>query len=110
MFNSGVIGVRIDHKVVFEDSIFLIDKLIDLNLPSHAIEQFAISEMLRFHSVKIIPTNQEIKHYWRSTDKKYIRFQLANLFSEGFSALNESYPKVDTSWLAARAHKILKIF
>jgi hypothetical protein len=110
MFNSGVVGVQGGQKVIFEDAIFFIDKLIDLNVPSHAIEQFAISEMLRFYGMVIVQTSQEIKHYWRSTDKRYIRTQLRDIFSDQNNRPTADMIRVDTSWLGARAHKILKNF
>ena len=47
MYNSGLIGVRPEHVPVLEDALAMIDALIGRAKKFPAIEQFALSEMLR---------------------------------------------------------------
>lgn len=78
MHNSGVIGVSPCHMPAVEDSVALIDALLaDPKIRRKTQEQFAISEALRLHGVRVSFISRVLKHYHAKSQKRYMhwRFQ-----------------------------------
>jgi len=109
MYNSGLVGLHAAHTACLEDAIAIIDAMVNASFKAHTIEQCAVAEAFRIHQVHISEVNREVEHYWPSTDKKYMRRQLANLAEAGVKPNGLPAGRIKHSWLRARLHKIYKL-
>ncbi len=81
MYNSGLVAARRRHIPVLEDAVALIDALIDAGLDQFNIEQIAVSESLRLHGERICEMKPWFEHYYRRSQKLYMRPRIADRFA-----------------------------
>lgn len=106
MYNSGLVGLHASHTACLDDAIAIIDAMVNASFKAHTIEQCAVAEAFRIHQVHISEVYREVKHYWPSTDKKYMRRQLASLAESGVQPNGLPVGRIKHSWLRARLHKL----
>jgi hypothetical protein len=106
MFNSGLIGVSTAHKNVFVECVDIIDGMLGNGFKAHTIEQCALSEAFRINQINVKAVSDEICHYWRSSDKKYMHREIAKqLFENDLASLK----KINHNWLKARIGKYMNL-
>lgn len=106
MYNSGLVGLHAAHAACLADAIAIIDAMVKASFKAHTIEQCAVSEAFRLHQIQIAELYKEVEHYWPSTDKKFMRRQLAGLAASGLQANGLPAGRIKHSWLRARLHKL----
>ena len=106
MYNSGLVGLHASHAACLDDAIAIIDAMVSASFKAHTIEQCAVSEAFRIHQIQLAEVYKEVEHYWPSTDKKYMRRQLAGLAASGVQANGLPAGRIKHSWLRARLHKL----
>lgn len=84
MFNSGVIGVSHENRILVEDSLKIIDALYSVD-PIFNIEQFALGLTLNTKT-KLHICSDAIRHYW-GVERDFVRIQAAR-FMKDFSESN----------------------
>ncbi|HXL69838.1 MAG TPA: hypothetical protein VN935_01250, partial [Rhizomicrobium sp.] len=77
MFNSGLIGMEPAHLSLLDDALVMIDALIGRAKKFPAIEQFALSEVLRLSQVGIAEIHQTFLHYWQGRRRIYMANRIA---------------------------------
>lgn len=106
MYNSGLVGLHAAHTACLADAIAIIDAMVKASFKAHTIEQCAVSEAFRIHQIQMVQLYKEVEHYWPSTDKKYMRRQLAGLAASGVQPNGLPVGRIKHSWLRARLHKL----
>lgn len=109
MYNSGVLGLCVEHMPVLEDAIAITDGMLAAGVNFHTIEQTAVSEAFRIHKIGIEEVHKEVTHYWGKTDKKFMHHQLRKIFE---AVPSESYmptKRIPHNWWLARLSKLLSI-
>jgi len=107
MFNSGVMCVLSEHRLIFLDAVAILDGMLHAGFTAHTIEQCAVSEAFRIHGVEIQEVKKEVVHYWRSTDKKYMHQQLSRYFADTASVKGLPDFSIPHNWFLARWHKLM---
>lgn len=76
-FNSGLTAVDpAKHVPVIEDSIALIDAVLDQQKEQLTLEQIALSESLRIHKVHVATMHPLFGHYYRVAHKRYMQWHI----------------------------------
>lgn len=76
-YNSGLTGVDPErHLPVVQDAIAWIDAVLDDGARKLTIEQIALSECLRAHTVSVATMHPAFGHYYRVAHKRYMQWQL----------------------------------
>jgi hypothetical protein len=104
MYNSGLIGVTLAHAPVLEDTLAMIDALIGRAKKFPAIEQFALSEVLRLHKIAIGEVNQTFVHYWQGRRRIYMAGQIAKTLSPEWDDLTPPKEWARMNYWAIRAY------
>ena len=107
IYNSGLVGLHAAHTACLEDAIAIIDAMVNASFKAHTIEQCAVSEAFRIHQIQTAELYKEVEHYWPSTDKKYMRRQLAGLAASGVPPNGLPAGRIKHSWLRARLHNLM---
>ena len=104
MFNSGLIGVRPEHAPLFDDTLAMIDALIGRARKFPALEQFALSEVLRLNQVQIAEVNQTFLHYWQGRRRIYMANQITKSLSPDWDDLTPPRQWAQMNYWAVRAY------
>jgi hypothetical protein len=104
MYNSGLIGVRPEHGPVLEDTLAMIDALIGRAKKFPAIEQFALSEVLRLNKIAVAEVNQTFLHYWQGRRRIYMAGQIAKTLSPEWDDLTPPKEWAQMNYWAIRAY------
>jgi hypothetical protein len=104
MYNSGLIGVRPEHAPVLEDALAMIDALIGRAKKFPAIEQFALSEVLRLNKIEIAEVHQTFLHYWQGRRRIYMANQIAKTLSSDWDDLTPPRQWARMNYWAIRAY------
>ena len=104
MYNSGLIGMRPEQAFVLDDTLAMIDALIGRAKKFPAIEQFALSEVLRLNAIAIAEVNQNFLHYWQGRRRIYMAHQIEKSLSPDWDDLTPPKQWVDMNYWAIRAY------
>lgn len=80
MFNSGVIGVDIAHKVLLEKALLVLDKLCEIHTDIHTLEQFSLGLTLGKYTT-LLESDDIVKHYWCKLERGFIHIQASRKLS-----------------------------
>ena len=81
MYNSGLIGMQPEHLPLLDDTLAFIDALIGRVKKFPAIEQFALSEVLRLSETPIAEIHDTFLHYWQGRRRIYMANQIEKSLS-----------------------------
>ncbi len=104
MYNSGLIGVRPEHAPMLEDTLAMIDALIGRAKKFPAIEQFALSEVLRLNGVPVAEVNQTFLHYWQGRRRIYMAGQIKKTLSPDWDDLTPPKQWAEMNYWTIRAY------
>jgi hypothetical protein len=104
MFNSGLIGIAPEHAPVMEDTLVMIDALIGRVKKFPAIEQFALSEVLRLRQIPIAEVKTSFLHYWQGRRRIYMAGQIARNLSPDWDNLTPPREWAKMNYWAIRAY------
>lgn len=107
-FNSGIIAVDpLRHIPVVEDSIALIDAVLDQGKKLLTIEQIALSESLRLHNVSVTTMSPFFRHYYRAAHKRYMQWHIRRWQEKQGSAFAPRPPTIQYTRPRVRVFRIL---
>jgi hypothetical protein len=104
MFNSGLIGIIPERAAVMEDTLALIDALIGRAKKFPAIEQFALSEVLRVSQIPIAEVKESFLHYWQGRRRIYMANHIAKSLSPDWDNLTPPKGWASMNYWAIRAY------
>jgi hypothetical protein len=104
MFNSGLIGVRPGHAPVLEDTLAMIDALIGRAKKFPAIEQFALSEVLRLKKLPVAEVKETFLHYWQGRRRIYMANEIVKNLSPDWDDLTPPKEWAQMNTWAIRAY------
>lgn len=108
MYNSGLVAAkRSRHLPMLEDALALIDALIDAGKRQFNIEQIAVSESFRLHAETIAEMKPYFEHYYRRSQKLYMRPRIARLLARA-DAFRAIAPALEPSRSRVRLARVLK--
>ncbi|HEX4370720.1 MAG TPA: hypothetical protein VH019_05195 [Rhizomicrobium sp.] len=104
MFNSGLIGMEPAHLSLLDDTLAMIDALIGRAKKFPAIEQFALSEVLRLSQVGIAEIHHTFLHYWQGRRRIYMANRIARDLSSNWDDLTPPKQWADMNSWAVRSY------
>jgi negative regulator of replication initiation len=104
MFNSGLIGMEPAHLSLLDDTLAMIDALIGRAKKFPAIEQFALSEVLRLSQVGIAEIHGTFLHYWQGRRRIYMANRIARTLSPDWDDLTPPKQWADMNYWAVRTY------
>ena len=104
MFNSGLIGMEPAHISLLDDTLAMIDALIGRAKKFPAIEQFALSEVLRLSQVGIAEIHDTFLHYWQGRRRIYMAGRIARDLSANWDDLTPPRQWAEMNYWAVRAY------
>jgi hypothetical protein len=104
MYNSGLIGMRPEHGPLLVDTLAMIDALIGRAKKFPAIEQFALSEVLRLNRLAIAEVKTTFQHYWQGRRRIYMAGQIAKNLSPDWDDLTPPKQWASMNYWAVRAY------
>ena len=104
MFNSGLIGMEPAHVSLLDDTLAMIDALIGRAKKFPAIEQFALSEVLRLSQVGIAEIHDTFLHYWQGRRRIYMANRIAKDLSANWDDLTPPKQWAEMNYWAIRAY------
>ena len=104
MYNSGLIGMRPEHAPLLEDVLAMIDALIGRARKFPAIEQFALSEVLRLKQVPVAEVKDTFLHYWQGRRRIYMANQIAKNLSPDWDNLTPPKEWAQMNYWTVRAY------
>ena len=104
MYNSGLIGMRPEHAPVLDDTLAMIDALIGRAKKFPAIEQFALSEVLRLNNIAIAEVKGTFLHYWQGRRRIYMAGQIEKNLSPDWDDLTPPESWAEMNYWAVRAY------
>ncbi|HXS07543.1 MAG TPA: hypothetical protein VN723_12200 [Rhizomicrobium sp.] len=87
MYNSGLIGMRPQHLPLLDDTLAMVDALMGRAKKFPTIEQFALSEVLRFSQTPVAEIHDSFLHYWQGRRRIYMAAQIAKSLSPDWDDL-----------------------
>ena len=104
MFNSGLIGVKPEHRPLLDDTLAMVDALIGRAKKFPSIEQFALSEVLRLSQTPIGEIHDSFLHYWQGRRRIYMANQIAKTLSADWDDLTPPKQWADMGYWKVRAY------
>lgn len=104
MFNSGLIGMEPAHLSLLDDSLAMIDALIGRAKKFPAIEQFALSEVLRLSQIPVAEIHDTFLHYWQGRRRIYMANRIAKSLSSDWNDLTPPKEWAQMNYWAVRAY------
>lgn len=104
MFNSGLIGMEPAHVSLLDDTLAMIDALIGRAKKFPAIEQFALSEVLRLSQIGIAEIHHSFLHYWQGRRRIYMANRIAKDLSPNWDDLTPPQEWAEMNYWAVRAY------
>jgi len=104
MYNSGLIGMTPAHLPLLDDALAMIDALIGRAKKFPAIEQFALSEVLRLSQIGIAEIHHTFLHYWQGRRRIYMANRIARTLSPDWDNLTPPKQWADMNSWAVRSY------
>ena len=104
MYNSGLIGMTTRHLPLLDDSLAMIDALIGRAKKFPAIEQFALSEVLRLSQTPIAEIHDSFLHYWQGRRRIYMANQIHKSISQDWDDLTPPTQWAEMKYWDVRAY------
>jgi hypothetical protein len=104
MFNSGLIGMQPKHLPLLDDTLAMIDALIGRAKKFPAIEQFALSEVLRVAGANICEIHDTFLHYWQGRRRIYMANHIAKNLKADWDDLTPPEEWAEMNYWAVRAY------
>jgi hypothetical protein len=104
MFNSGLIGMKPQHRPLLDDALAMIDALIGRAKKFPAIEQFALSEVLRLSATPVAEIHETFLHYWQGRRRIYMANRIAKSLSPDWDDLTPPAEWAQMNYWAVRAY------
>ena len=104
MYNSGLIGVGPEHAPLFDDVLAFIDALIGRAKKFPAIEQFALSEVLRLNKIPVAEVKDTFLHYWQGRRRVYMAGHIAKNLSPDWDDLTPPRKWAAMNYWTVRAY------
>jgi hypothetical protein len=104
MFNSGLIGMELAHLSLLDDTLAMIDALIGRAKKFPAIEQFALSEVLRLSQMPVAEIHDTFLHYWQGRRRIYMANLIAKTLSPDWDDLTPPREWAEMNGWAVRAY------
>jgi hypothetical protein len=104
MFNSGLIGMEPAHVSLLDDTLAMIDALIGRAKKFPAIEQFALSEVLRLSQMPVAEIHDTFLHYWQGRRRIYMANRIAKDLSATWDDLTPPRQWAEMNYWAIRAY------
>jgi len=104
MFNSGLIGMEPAHISLLDDTLAMIDALIGRTKKFPAIEQFALSEVLRLSQMPVAEIHDTFLHYWQGRRRIYMANRIAKDLSATWDDLTPPRQWAAMNYWAIRAY------
>jgi hypothetical protein len=104
MYNSGLIGMRPEHAPLLDDTLAMIDALIGRAKKFPAIEQFALSEVLRLSGTPVAEVRDSFLHYWQGRRRIYMANQIAKSLAPEWDDLTPPKSWSRMNYWAVRAY------
>ncbi|WGD55402.1 hypothetical protein QA641_16895 [Bradyrhizobium sp. CB1650] len=106
-YNSGLTAVDPRrHVPVVEDAIALIDAVLDRGGKLLTLEQIALSECLRIHTIPVATMYPFFRHYYRVAHKRYMQWQLRRWLGERGGAFAPQPPTIRYTRVRVRFFRI----
>jgi hypothetical protein len=99
-----LIGVRPEHAPLFDDVLAMIDALIGRAKKFPAIEQFALSEVLRLNKIPVAEVKGTFLHYWQGRRRVYMANQIAKSLAPDWDDLTPPRQWATMNYWAVRAY------
>jgi hypothetical protein len=87
MYNSGLIAAWPQHAAVMEDTLAFIDALIGRAKKFPAMEQFALSEVLRLNQIPVAEVKDSFVHYGQPRQRLYMANEIEQSLSPDWDDL-----------------------
>ena len=104
MFNSGLIGMKPAHVRLLDDALAMIDALIGRAKKFPAIEQFALSEVLRLGQMPVAQIHDTFLHYWQGRRRIYMANRIAKTLAADWDDLSPPKEWAEMNYWAVRAY------
>jgi hypothetical protein len=104
MYDSGLIGMRPEHAPLLDDVLAMIDALIGRAKKFPAIEQFALSEVLRLNQIPVAEVRNSFLHYWQGRRRIYTENQIARSLLPDWNDLTLPKQWTEMNGWAVRAY------
>jgi hypothetical protein len=104
MYNSGLIGMKPEHRPLLDDALAMIDTLIGRAKKFPSIEQFALSEVLRLSATPVAEIHETFLHYWQGRRRIYMANQIAKSLSPDWDDLTPPAEWAEMNYWAVRAY------
>ena len=104
MFNSGLIGMTPPHLPLLDDTLAMIDALIGRAKKFPAIEQFALSEVLRLSQIPVAEIQESFLHYWQGRRRIYMANRIAKTLGTEWDDLSPPQQWAQMNYWAVRAY------
>ncbi len=104
MYNSGLIGMRPEHRPLLDDTLAMIDALIGRAKKFPSTEQFALSEILRLSATPVAEIHRTFLHYWQGRRRIYMANQIAKSLSPDWDNLTPPTEWAEMNYWAVRAY------
>lgn len=94
-YNSGLTAVDpAKHLPVIEDSLALIDAVLDQGKKLLTLEQIALSESMRVHRIPVATMHPLFRHYYRVAHKRYMQWHIQRWHEERGGAFAPQAPSI----------------
>ncbi|MGH6827575.1 MAG: hypothetical protein ACREFW_01535 [Rhizomicrobium sp.] len=104
MFNSGLVGMHPGHRPFLDDALAMIDALIGRAKKFPAIEQFALSEVLRLAHANVSEIHETFEHYWQGRRRIYMANRIAKSLKPEWNDLSPPKEWARPNYWAVRAY------
>ena len=104
MVNSGLIGMRPEHRPLLDDTLAMIDALIGRAHKFPTVEQFALSEVLRLSGTPVAEIHGTFLHYWQGRRRVYMANRIAKTLSPDWDDLSPPKRWATMNYWAVRAY------
>lgn len=104
MYNSGLVALGPEHGGVMEDTLCFIDALIGRAKKFPAIEQFALSEVLRLNEIPIVEVKDSFLHYWQGRRRIYMANHIQKNLAADWNDLTAPKQWATMNYWAVRAY------
>ncbi|WP_143271529.1 hypothetical protein [Bradyrhizobium mercantei] len=107
-YNSGLTAVDpAKHLPVIEDSIALIDAVLDQGEKLLTLEQIALSESMRVHRIPVATMYPLFRHYYRVAHKRYMQWHIRRWHEERSGVFAPQPPTIRYTRPRVRLFRIL---
>lgn len=106
-YNSGLTAVDPErHLPVIQDSLALIDAVLDQGSQLLTLEQIALSESLRIHGISVSSMHPLFGHYYRIVAKRYMHRRIRRWWDEQGRVFSPQAPTIPYSRLRIKFYRL----